>query len=249
VRWLVLVLAAVAVGASWWRGRGGAARQRRLMLLCRRAGLEFAPLDLRADTAWLPFPMFGFPRRGTENMVWDRRNGEDVRAFDFWYEDPTDERPVAPRKRLTCAVVPLRSACPRLRVCPRDVVDDVVGAFGGREVRFELGDFDRRFRVEADDARFAYAFLDQRLMEALLALPDGVSVDVNEDVLLLSAPRLPAEKVLVLYDAAEEIRSRIPRVVSSLFPPRPLRGAHETRWLQGRWSPEPTGADVTPPDQ
>jgi hypothetical protein len=247
VRWLVLVLALAAGLHVWWRNRRSAARQRRLMLLCRRAGLEFAPLDLRPDTAWLPFPMFGRQRHGTENVVWDERVGYEVRAFDFWYEEePTDERPVGKRSHLTCAVVPLRSACPRLRVTPRNLVDEVVEALGGEEVRLELEEFDRRFRVEADDARFAVAFLDQRLMEALLGLPEGVSVDVNGDVLLLSAPELPAEEVLLLYDAAVVIRRHIPRVVSSLFPPRPERGAHEARWLQGRWSPEPTSADAAP---
>ena len=39
------------------------------MLLCQRAGLEFAPLDLFAGTAWLPFPMFGRARCGTENVA------------------------------------------------------------------------------------------------------------------------------------------------------------------------------------
>jgi hypothetical protein len=213
------------------------------MLLCRRAGLDFAPLDLRLDTAWLPFPMFGHPKHGTENVVWNRRLGEDVHAFDLWYVDPTDERSGA-RRTLTCAVVPLRSSCPRLRVAPRDVLDDVARAFGGDEVRLELEAFDRRFRVETDDVRFAFAFLDQRLMEAFLALPEGVTADVNEDVLLLSAPRLPAEQVLVLFDTAVAIGRRVPRVVSSLFPPRPERGAYERRWLQGRWSPESTGSDV-----
>ncbi|HET7927943.1 MAG TPA: hypothetical protein VFM40_00150 [Actinomycetota bacterium] len=110
--------------------------------------------------------------------------------------DPADERGRGTRRTLTCAVVPLRSSCPRLRVAPRDLVDDVARAFGGVEVELELEAFDRRFRVETDDARFAFAFLDQRLMEAFLALPDGVTADVNEDVLLLSAPRLRAEQVL-----------------------------------------------------
>ena len=50
-------------------------------------------------------------------------------------------------------------------------------------------------------------------MEAFLALPEGVTADVNEDVLLLSAPRLPAEQVLVLFDTAVAIGRRVPRVV------------------------------------
>ena len=242
--WLVLPLVVAVIGRAWWRWRRGTARQRRLMLLCRRAGLGFAPLDLRPDTAWLPFPIFGYERHGTENVVWDRALGEDVYAFDLWYVEPADERGRGVRRTLTCAAVPLRSSCPRLRVAPRDLADDVARAFGGEEVRLELEAFDRRFRVETADARFAFAFLDQRLMEAFLGLPDGVTVDVNGDRLLLWAPLLPAEQVLVLFDAATAIRRRIPRVVSSLFPPRPERGAHEHRWLQGRWSPESTGSDV-----
>jgi len=45
-------------------------------------------------------------------------------------------------------------------------------------------------------------------------------------------------------DRVKESLARIPRVVSSLFPPRPERGAYERRWLQGRWSPESTGSDL-----
>jgi hypothetical protein len=81
------------------------------------------------------------------------------------------------------------------------------------------------------------------MMDALLGLPRDVTIDVNEDVLLLWAPTLPAEQVLLLFEAAVAIRRRIPRVVASLFPSRPTRGPREHRWLQGRWSPEPTAEE------
>jgi hypothetical protein len=240
MEWLFLALViAVALAYTWWRSRRRAARQRHLMLLCDRAGLDFAPVDLRDDTAWLPFPIFGATRHGTENVVSDP-NEVGVYAFDVWYQEQTTEGSVGERRRLTCAVVPFRSSCPRLRVTPRGVSDDLSLAFG-QEVHLELDAFERRFRVETDDSRFAFALLDQRLMEALLALPDDVTAEVREDTLLLSAPLLPAEQVLVLFDTAVEIRRRIPRVISSLYPPRPVRGVHEERWLQGRWSAESTG--------
>ena len=237
--WLALVVAVAVLAVGWWRRRGGASRQRRLMLLCQRAGLDFAPLDLFADTAWLPFLMFGRARHGTENVVWERRRGADIRAFDFWYEDLADGGGAPSRRRLTCAVVPIPASTPRLRVAPRDLDDDLRAAVGLREVRLELEEFDRRFVVEAEDERFAFAFLEQRMMEALLAIPDGVSVEVNENLLLLSAPLLPAEQVLLLFDAAAGIGRRIPRSLSSRYPPRPARGPHEARWLQGHWSPDP----------
>lgn len=212
------------------------------MLLCQHAGLEFAPLDLRPDTAWLPFPLFGRAPSATENVVWDEQVGRDVYAFDFWYRDEGDERAIGDRRRLTCAVVPLPATCPDLRIAPRGSATDPAEEEGS-EVRLELDEFGRRFRVVAEDVRFAFAFLDQRMMEALLGLPDEVTAEVREDVLLLRAPLLPPERVLLLFDAACRLRRRIPRVVASLFPHRPEEGAFEDRWLQGRWSPDPTGAD------
>ena len=235
--WLTFGLVAVTVAVLAWRARSRAGRQRRLMLLCRRAGLDFAPLDTFPETAWLPFPMFGLERHGTENVVWDRREGTAVRVFDLWYREGDDRGPGGGRRRLTCAVVPLAASCPRLRVAPRAVVDAVTGD----GIRLELEEFTRRFHLDAEDERFAVALLDQRMMEAFLALPEEVAVDVNEDVLLLSAPLLSPERVLRLLDAAAAIHRRIPRVVSSLYPRRPHRGPHERRWLQGSWSPDPTG--------
>ena len=238
-----MVLAVVGI-AAWVGGRIRASRQRRLMLLCQRAGLEFAPVDPFPGTTWLPFPMFGHERQGTENVMWDRRIGPDVRVFDFWYEEQAGDPPARVRRWQTIGVVPMPFACPSLRVTPRGAGDALDGVLG-REIRLELEDFDRRFHVESDDRRFAVAFLDQRMMEALLALPGRVSVELSEDVMLLLAGELPAEEVLLLLQAAIVLRDRVPRVVSSLFPPRPMRGRHEARWLQGGWSGESTGDDAS----
>lgn len=238
--WLALAGIVIAIVVGWWRLRRSTARQRKLMLLCRRAGLDFAPLDLFPDTTWLPFPMFGRPRHGTENVVWERRRGTDIRAFDYWFEEPSPDRPVPPRRRFTCAVVPLGASASRLRIAPRGLDDDLDALVGLREIELELDRFNRRFAIRTEDERFAVAFLEQRMMEALLALPDGVTVDVNEDTVLLSAPELPAEQVLRLYDAAVGIHRRIPRSLPSLFPPRPTEGPYEDRWLRGHWTPEPT---------
>jgi hypothetical protein len=242
MRWLFLLAVALVVAVAIWRRLGGVGRQRELMLLCEHAGLAFAPLDVLGDTTWLPFAMFGREHSGTENVVWERERGPEIRAFDFWYEDPKDQGTVAPRHSLTCAVAPLGASARPLRISPRDLADDVRAALGEPAVELELEAFNRRFDVECEDERFAVAFLEQRMMEALLALPDGVRVDVNEDVVLLSAPRLRAEEVLRLFDAAVAIEERIPHSLASLFPPRPARGPHEDRWLQGHWSPEPTEA-------
>jgi hypothetical protein len=243
MKWIGVLLAIGGLFEAWRRRRRGHTRQRRLMLLCQAAGLEFAPLDPFPETAWLPFRMFGRARSGTENVVWDERRGDGVRAFDYWYEDATDDRPIGARRTITCAAVPVGSSCPRLRIIPRDLADEVVDALGLPEVTVELEAFNQRFRVEAEDPRFASAFLDQRMIEAVLRLPPEVRVEVNERTVLLSAPLLPPEGVLRLLQAAIGLRRHVPRVLSSLFPPRPARGPFEDRWLQGRWSPASIGTD------
>lgn len=213
--------------------------------LCDAAGLEFAPLDTFLGTAWLPFEIFGRTPSGTSDVVWDPRHDGGVRAFDFWYEEASADRPIPIRRTITCAAVPLGFTCPRVRVAPRDLLDDVADAVGLRLVTLELEEFNGRFRVEAEDARTASALLDQRVMEGFLRLPHGVVADVNQEVLLFWAPELPAVEMLQLLQAANSIQRDLPRVMPSLFPPRPAQGPHELRWLQGRWSPEPTGADTS----
>lgn len=243
---MVAVVAVAAVGA-WRRRRRRRDRQRQLMLLCDAAGLGFAPLDPFLDTRWLPFPMFGRSPAGTENVVWDP-GADGVRAFDFWYEEGDPDQPVRARRTVTCATVPLPFASPRIRVAPRDVVDDIGDAVGFSLLTFELEAFNRRFRVEAEDARSASALLDQRVIEGFLRLPHGVVAEVNEEVMLLRSPQLPAVQTLQLLKAATAIHRVLPRVMTSLFPPRPTQGPHEARWLQGRWSSEPTGADRREPE-
>ena len=100
-------------------------------------------------------------------------------------------------------------------------------ALGLREVRLELEQIKNRFVVESEDERFAIAFLEQRMMEGLLALPEGVTAEVKEHVLLLTAAQLPAEQVLLLYDAAVAIHRRLPRVLPSLSPRLPAEGRFE----------------------
>lgn len=238
-----VVLAVVGM----WRARRRHGRQRELMHLCDRAGLSFMPIDPFPDTTWLPFRVFGKGIRcGTENLVWDPRDDPAaVRAFDHWYVEEGSEggSGLGRARRMTCAVAALPFTCPRLEVVPRSLP---VATDDGQDVRLELEAFNRRFRVVADDRRFAVAFLDARMMDALMQLPQGISCAVNEDRLLLWAEDVSAGETLLLLEVVRTLRERVPRVVASLYPPRATRAPNEARWLQGHWSPEPTGTDASP---
>ncbi len=128
---------------------------------------------------------------------------------------------------------------------PHDGVGQVADVLEESDIALELEAFNQRFRVRADDRRFAIAFCDQRMMHALMGLPSGVTIAVNEDRLLLRAAELPPPELLLLFEAARAIGRAVPPVVADLYPPRPSKGRHEDRWLQGHWSPESIGDDAS----
>ncbi len=244
---MFLVVALGAIGWFAWRSRSGLGRQRQLMLLCRRAGLVFEPDAAGLETGWLPFPMFGSgTEHGFANAIHNAGDADGTQVFDLWYRPVADggELQHVGTTELTCAVVPLPFGCPRLELHPRSVGDIAANVLNDDRVELELEGFNERFRIVTDDRRFAVAFLDQRMMRSLMSLPPQVSVAVNEDRMLLSAPQLPPGEMLLLLEVARTVRRRVPPVVASLYPPRPAKGPHEDRWFQGHWSPDPIGDDA-----
>lgn len=212
------------------------------MAACWRSGLRFSVLDPFPDSVWLPFPLFG-PAHDPQvrNVVWDRRD-ERVRAFDLGVVTPAGrEEGIPDRRWMSCAIVSLPTACPRLTIASRSAADPTGLPPPGAAIALELERFNARFRVLSDDRHAAVAFSDQRMMRALLALPLDVTIHVREHVMLLVSPLLEAGQVLVLLESARGLERAVPRVVASLYPPRPAEGPHEDRWLQGHWSPDPTG--------
>jgi hypothetical protein len=239
--WLWLSVIAAGVTVAVVRARGRSRRERELAELCRRAGIEFAVVNPFADLALLPFPLFAPTKPWlVENVCWDARDVR-VRVFDYRRTEASD--PLT----LSCGVVPLPAGMPPISVLPRGEVDRVHELASGGSVRLELDAFERRYDAHGSDPRAVVSFLDQRMMETILALPMRIWVYVRDDHLVLVSDTLPAPEMLLLLDAAHAIVEHVPSVVASLFPPHRAEGPFEARWLQGEWSPDPTSADAPNP--
>jgi hypothetical protein len=99
---------------------------------------------------------------------------------------------------VTCAIVPVPFGVPAIAVLPRGWTDVSREPTETHTVTLELDAFNRRFIVHLADPRAAVAFLDQRMMDALVRLPLRVAVHVHEDRMLLVAPELePGEMIFV----------------------------------------------------
>ncbi len=70
--------------------------------------------------------------------------------------------------RYHVTLVELPVGLPRLDIVPEGIADRVAKALGGRDVDVESHDFNRRWRVLADDARYAHAVLHPLMIDRLL---------------------------------------------------------------------------------
>jgi hypothetical protein len=88
----------------------------------------------------------------------------------------------------------------------------VGGGWGGKKVRFEGEEFNDRFTVRTDDAKFASDVIHPRTMEFLLAVqpPD---FRIEADVLRFSAARHDTQLIGFCADFAHEFFSRVPSFV------------------------------------
>jgi hypothetical protein len=233
--WLFVVGLALTVLVM--RARGRMRRVRSLMRLADALGIEYMAGDVDNDV-WQPFPLFGRgDRRAVEHVLTGTLRGLRVKAFDYWYREEGGER--APRtERFTCAVASLPASCPRLVVGPRHGGIEVMDVAPAGLPPFELTAFNDRFEVRSDDPRFAIAFVDQRMMEALLRMPPEATLATNEDRLLLVARPLSPTRMIALLHAAADLAAHAPRVVRSLYPLRPgFRPEEQPALGRTAWTP------------
>jgi hypothetical protein len=188
---LALAVASAIAGAVFVlrRRAGRADRARRAAAIAQGMGLTYSQVDLFGD-GWQPFHFFGLGTdRAIENVLAGTIDDVEVRVFDYWYVDDGDGsfEMVESRHRFSCAVVAVPASCPKLAAQPRTMTDDLIGVVGGDVLPLELEEFNRRFHVRCEEQRFAIAFLEQRMMAALLRIPLPVALAASDDRILLVA--------------------------------------------------------------
>jgi hypothetical protein len=219
---VVVVVGLAALGAIWWYRYQ--AQQKRIAALAEVAqdlGFDFAVRDPHGMTGY-PFALFsrGDGRR-VEHVMWGERNALPMRVFDYWYYDEnSDGRGNRSRTyhRYTCAVLSIAADCPTLRIGHEGLASRIGSALGFKDVELEYDDFNRQYRVNCDDQKFAFSLLDGRMMEWLLRVTSIEALEVVGPFVLIAAPKLEPPDWRVLVQVAEEFHAHVPQVVWSTWP-------------------------------
>jgi hypothetical protein len=218
---IVVAFAAIAAAIAF---AGIYAKRKRQQTFARFAvlqGLQYAPED--------PYGLIGlrfalFRRgdgRGIENVLWGTWHDTPLQAFDYWYYDEsTDGKGNRSRTyhRFECAVSTVDAACPHLTLDHENLFTRLADHLAMHDIEFESEDFNHAYNVKCDDERFAFAFVDARMIVWLMAHGDGYAFEVVGDRLLVACRRLDPMALVPVLGTVRDFRAQVPRDVPSLYP-------------------------------
>lgn len=179
-------MALLLVGA-WWFGR---LREKRLRAFAAQIGWTYVGTDPTLRDRWQGTPFgTGSGRRASEVLV-GRYGGRPAVSFAYRYTTGSGDD----RQTHTFHVVALSLPVwlPGLQLTPQGLGARIVTALGGQDIELESADFNKAWRVEARDAKFASDVLHPRTMERLLrADARGLSLRLEGGDVLCWEPGAP----------------------------------------------------------
>ena len=212
--------ALILVGAGtlqWWL------KQRRIVELKTMAtqlGLRYSAVDQEGLSAW-PFVLLQKGEgRGVENVMAGTWQGLEIREFDFWYyEESSNGKGGRSRTyyRFSCALAWIETACPGLSVTRENLLSRMAGAVGFEDIQLELEAFNRAFVVRSTDRRFAFDFLDARMIDWMLRTDHAFSFEALHTMLLVYCDRLRPLDLVPLIGTVKQFHDQVPRVVYELY--------------------------------
>lgn len=173
--WFLYALGAVVVGGAFFYFTWLAAKKRREEFagFAAQYGLAYQPENHSLANNWMGEPFQTGDNWQVRNVLTGPFQGRQIVAFDYSYQ--TETRDSKGKKSTTThkfgvVVMQLPGPLPHLEVTHEGIFGgSVANAFGFADLQFESEQFNRTFRVKADDPRFGHAVIHPQMMEMLLA--------------------------------------------------------------------------------
>jgi hypothetical protein len=155
------------------------------------------------------------------NVLSGRWRGVPVVAADYWFgSGPANPYSTRSRRRkgssrhYSLAVLGVGASCPRVAIDRQAFPVTVAEHLGLQEIPFESESFDRMFRVQAADARFATTLIDQRMMAWLESTGGAYGFEVLGHSALVYCQFVDSGGIPALLDTAVAFVRHVPEVVT-----------------------------------
>lgn len=213
-------LALIIIGAAilqWWLKQK---RLEELKLMASQLGLVYSPFDIDGLLGW-PFVLLRRgDGRGIENVLSGQWQGLELREFDYWYYEETSNGKGGKSRsyyRFSCSLAWFAAACPGLAVTRENVFSRLAAHMGFEDIQLELEEFNKKFNVRCTDRKFAFDFLDARMMQFLLDADSAFSYEVVHNMLLVYCDRQKPLELIPVIGTVKEFHDQVPRVVYELY--------------------------------
>jgi len=196
-------------------------RQRRMAAVAalgQQLGFTFTADDVEGLGS-LPFSLFDQgSRRQLTNVLSGTHNGVPTHFFDYAYYVSNGKS--GEWYRFTCGLATVPAACPQLVLGYENFFTRAAEQLGMHDVELESDEFNRRFRVQCRDQRFAFSLLDGAMMEWLLGSEEFRSLEIDGPFILAVFPQLAPSQWLGMGAWLDQFHTHVPEVVYSTYPPR-----------------------------
>lgn len=188
-------------------------RRKKIEAYAKSQGWTFSP---DKDKGMLDrYPRFKCLRRGhsryANNIMRGNRDGRDITAFDYHYVTGHGKS----RRVHNFSALIIQSPLPlkALYLRPENIFDRVTDFFGYDDIDFESAEFSREFFVKAQDKRWAYDILHQRMIEYLLEAPKFHFQLDSKDIMVWRNKRLSEKDFDDAFALIHGMLSRLPEYV------------------------------------
>lgn len=171
---LMMVIGPLIVGVAAYVSHVLAKKRREAFAaFAAQQGFSYQPENHALAGQWAGTPFRRGDKRRVRNVLTGAYQGRQVVAFDYSYQTRSSNGKGGRRTtthKFGVVVMQLPGALPRLEVTHEGIFGGaVMNALGFADLQFESEQFNRTFRVEADDQRFGHAVIHPQMMEMLLS--------------------------------------------------------------------------------
>lgn len=191
-------------------------RREQLLLWSTSSGYRFAVEDDSWCTRWQGIPFDEGDHRQARNVVTGQLGEHPFGAFDYTFQTHSSDgkgNRTTTSHHYVVAALQLPTYLPRLQVTPESMFSRIGNALGLDDIELESEQFNRAFRVHADDRKFASDVLTPRTMEFLLGRHDFSWRIEGVDILAWQDGELTPAVAVTMTGTLQRIAAGIPSFV------------------------------------
>lgn len=208
-------------------------------------GWEFSQRTFAYNSRFVSAPFGEGEKPRQTDVLRGNFSGLDCATFTHRYELKSDNEGKHGEFLFQVTLVELPVTLPRLELIPESMAQRVAKTFGAQDIDFESAAFNRRWRVRANDRKYAYDLLDPRMLERLIQ-PDAEGAMIRIEggaIMTWQAGRVGLDGLAGRLSVLTAIARRIPDHVVREYTERGFASQ------RGTYAPDyPTRRPLTGPD-